>query len=92
MLCSVDTLRIGLFVIGYPLAIVVIARFVPVVKQRRIRWMMAHHVGVVAIIIGLALSGDWIPVAVNSSWLLASTLWYAQGQQRKQLVSSSSGS
>lgn len=84
MLCSVNTVRIVLFVIGYPLAIVVIARFVPVVKQRRMSWMVAHHVGVVAIITGWALAGDWVPVAVNSSWLLASTAWYGLGGQRNR--------
>lgn len=82
MLWRVDTLRIVLFVVGYPLAIVVIAQFVPVVKQRRITWMAAHHAGVVAIITGWALSGDWVPVAINSCWLVASTLWYALAGKR----------
>ncbi len=83
-------MRIVLFVVGYPLAIVVIARFVPVVKQRRMTWMVAHHVGVVGIITGWALSGDWASVAINSSWLLASTLWYARGGRRMRRTTSSS--
>jgi hypothetical protein len=71
-----------LFGIGYPVAVGVIARFVPVVRQRRLRWLAVHHLGVAAIIAGWALRGEASAVAVNSSWLAASSAWYALGGQR----------
>jgi hypothetical protein len=72
-----------LFGLGYPVALGVIARFVPVVRQRRLAWLAAHHAGVVAIVAGWALRGDAAPVAVNASWLAASSLWYAKGSRRR---------
>ncbi|HVL03886.1 MAG TPA: hypothetical protein VM386_05570 [Acidimicrobiales bacterium] len=68
-----------LFGVGYPVAIGVIARFVPVVRERRWHWLAAHHAGVVAIVAGWALRGEASAVAANASWLAASTLWYALG-------------
>ncbi|CAN5233409.1 hypothetical protein BH24ACT1_BH24ACT1_07290 [soil metagenome] len=68
-----------LFGVGYPVAIGVIARFVPVVRKRRWRWLAAHHAGVVAIVAGWALRGEAPAAAANASWLAASSLWYALG-------------
>jgi hypothetical protein len=71
-----------LFGIGYPLSIGVIARLMPVVRERRWHWLAVHHLGVAAIITGWALRGEASAVAVNSSWLAASSAWYALGRQR----------
>jgi hypothetical protein len=71
-----------LFVFGYPTAIVVIARWVPVVRERRTRWLIAHHAGVAAIVAGWAIAGDAKAVAINSSWLGVSSIWYALGRRR----------
>ncbi|MGH9155042.1 MAG: hypothetical protein ACRD1K_04160 [Acidimicrobiales bacterium] len=68
-----------LFAVGYPAAVTVIARFVPVVRRRRWRWLAAHHVAVVAIAAGWAIEGRGGAVAVNGTWLVASSLWYAAG-------------
>jgi hypothetical protein len=78
----VFTLRLVLFAFGYPVSIVVIARWVPVVRQQRTRWLVAHHAAVVAIITGWAIKGDVTAVAVNSSWLVSSSIWYALGARR----------
>ncbi|MGH8922438.1 MAG: hypothetical protein ACRD0H_29560 [Actinomycetes bacterium] len=75
-------LRIVLFAFGYPMAIVVIARFVPVVRQRRTRWIVIHHVGVAAIIAGWALAASGRAVVINTAWLVASTGWYLLGGRR----------
>ena len=70
-----------LFAFGYPAAIIVIARFVPVVRERRLRWLAIHHVGVAAIVAGWAISGDTAAIVVNSAWAVASSLWYAVGSR-----------
>jgi hypothetical protein len=71
--------------VGYPLSIGVIARFLPVVRQRRWRWLAAHHLGVAAIVTGWALRGQASAAAVNASWLAASSLWYALGARGPDL-------
>jgi hypothetical protein len=77
-----DVVRMALLAFGYPVAIVVITRFVPVVRERRLRWLVVHHMGVTAIVSGWAISGDRSAVAVNAAWLVASSLWYALGRHR----------
>lgn len=79
---SADAAATALFAFGYPTSIVVIARFVPVVRQRRWKWLAAHHLAVAAIVAGWVLKGDRRAVAVNSSWFVASTVWYAVGARR----------
>jgi len=75
--------RTVLFVVGYPTAIAVIVRFVPVVRERRLRWLAVHHVGVACIVAGWALGPDWGAVAVNSTWLASSTAWYVVGSPER---------
>ena len=72
-----------LFGVGYPVAVGVIARFVPVVRLRRWRWMVAHHLGVAAVVTGWALRGEALAAAANASWLAASSLWYARGARKQ---------
>jgi hypothetical protein len=79
-------LRVVLFIVGYSAAIIVIARFVPVVRERRLRWLVVHHVGVAAIVLGWATKGDASAVMVNSSWLVVSSVWYALGGRRRSQV------
>ena len=67
---------------GYPAAVVVITRFVPVVRERRLRWLAVHHAGMAAIIAGYAMKGIPTGVALNGAWLAASTAWYAAGGRR----------
>jgi hypothetical protein len=68
-----------LFAFGYPVSIGVIVRWLPVVRERRIKWFAAHFVAVCAIVTGWALKGDTQAVVVNGSWLAVSTVWYALG-------------
>jgi len=78
-----DGVRIGLFAFGYPTSIVVITRFVPVVRERRLRWLLVHHAGVIAIVAGWATKGDARAVVINSSWLVVSSVWYVLGGRRR---------
>jgi hypothetical protein len=79
----VTVVRVLLFAFGYPASIVVIARFVPVVRERRLHWLVIHHVAVSCIVLGWALGSNWQAVIVNSSWLVSSTIWYVLGGFRR---------
>jgi len=79
---STDAAATVLFVFGYPASIAVIARFVPVVRERRWKWLAVHDVAVAAIVAGWALKGDRRAVAVNASWLVAANVWFALGVRR----------
>jgi hypothetical protein len=74
--------RAVLFAIGYPVAIVVIIRFVPVVRQRRLRWFAAHEIAVSMIVIGWVTDHDWRAVAINGAWLVIAAVWYVLGGRR----------
>ena len=73
--------QIALFGFGYPASIVVLTRFVPVVRERRWRWLALHHVAVAAIIAAWATRREGAAVAVNSTWLIASSAWYVLGRK-----------
>ncbi|MEY2421292.1 MAG: hypothetical protein QOI95_1359 [Acidimicrobiaceae bacterium] len=72
-------LEILLFAFGYPTAIIVIFRFVPVVRERRTRWFVLHELGVAAIVAGQALLGSAQGVIINGSWGVVAAVWYALG-------------
>ncbi len=75
-------LRPILFAFGYPVSIVVILRFVPVVRERRIIWFALHEAAVAAIVAGWALDDDWSAVAINATWLVVAAVWYASRRPR----------
>lgn len=80
---STDATATVLFAFGYPVSIAVILRFVPVVRERRLKWIVAHDLAVAAIVAGWALKGDGRAVAINASWLVAANVWYALGGRRR---------
>jgi hypothetical protein len=80
---STDAAATALFAFGYPTSIVVILRFVPVVRERRLKWLVAHDLAVAAIVAGWALKDDRRAVAINASWLVAANVWYALGGRRR---------
>jgi hypothetical protein len=73
---------IPLLVVGYPVAVAVIVRWVPVVREQRTRWFLVHGAGMVAIIVGWALRRP-VAVPANALWLVASTVWYRWGGRRR---------
>jgi hypothetical protein len=89
---SADAAATALFVVGYPTAIVVILRFVPVVRERRMKWLVAHDVAVAAIVAGWAVKGDRGAVAINASWLIAANVWYLLGGRHRAHVTRRQGS
>ena len=76
-----ETAAVPLLAVGYPVSIAVLTRWVPVVRERRTRWLLAHHAAVTAIILGWALRRP-AAVAPNAAWLVASTVWYWAGRRR----------
>ncbi len=69
----------GLFGFGYVASIVVLSRFVAVVRERRVRWLAVHHLGVAAIIAAWVSRREPSAAAVNGLWLVASSVWYLVG-------------
>jgi hypothetical protein len=47
------------------------------VRERRVKWLVAHDLAVAAIVAGWALKGDRRAVVINASWLVAANVWYA---------------
>lgn len=78
------SLQAVLFGLGYPASIAVIVRFTAVVRERRWRWLLVHHAGVLAIIAGWALRRRGAGVALNGFWLVASSLWFGLAQRRRR--------
>jgi len=81
-----DAAEVALFGFGYPASIAVITRFVPVVRERRWRWLAVHHLGVAAVIAGCLSKRSTAGVIANSAWLVVSSLWYAAGGHRRRGV------
>ena len=65
---TADRLRLALHVVGYPVAIVVIARLKAVFRERRTSWFLAEEAATAAIVAGWALVGRWPAVVVNAVW------------------------
>lgn len=68
----------GLLAFGYPTSIVVLTRIVPVVRERRLRWFLAHQASVTAIVAGWAIKGRTGGVVVNGAWLTLVTAWWVR--------------
>lgn len=63
---------------GYPVAVAVITRWLPVVRERRWPWFVAHQAATAAIAAGWALQGRRVAAAVNVAWFLVAAAWYAR--------------
>jgi hypothetical protein len=77
-----------LFLFGYPTAIVVIFRFVPVVRERRTRWFVLHELAVAAICAGHALNDNLQGVLINGAWGVSAAIWYGLGPRLRRARSS----
>lgn len=81
-----DATEVALFGFGYPASIAVITRFVPVVRERRWRWLVLHHLGMAAIIAGCVSKRTTVGVIANAGWFVLSSLWYAAGGRRRRTL------
>lgn len=69
-------------VVGYPVACAAIARWVPIVRHRRVDWLVAHELGMAAICAGWALTSRWSGVAINGAWGVIAPVWWVAGGRR----------
>lgn len=63
-----NPVRVGLHLVGYPVALVVIARLAPVFRERRTSWFVAEEAATAAIVAGWAIEGRTPAVVVNAAW------------------------
>lgn len=80
---QVGVLATILFLVGYPVSIVVIVRWIPVVRERRARWFWLHQAAVAAIVAGHASRERWSAVVINGSWFVIAAVWYWFGGRRQ---------
>lgn len=73
-----DIASIILLVVGNIVAIVVITRWVPVVRERRTTWFVIHAAAMSAVIAGWAIRRP-PAMSLNIVWLAVSTAWYYLG-------------
>ena len=75
-------MAILLFVIGYPVAIVVIARLRAVFRERRTSWFLAEEAATAAIVGGWAIVGRTPAVVINAVWGVAlAVAWAVTGRR-----------
>ncbi len=75
------TVSAALLAAGYPVAVVVITRWVAVVRERRATWFVAHAAAMTAIILGWGIRRPAASIP-NLAWLLVSTVWYRRSRPR----------
>lgn len=68
-----------LFAFGYPVAVVVIAFFKRVVRERKLAWFASHQVAMAAIVAGWSIRGRASPVVVNGIWFVVAAAWWVLG-------------
>ena len=96
LLIAVSSIREGpavaavLRLAGYPVACAGIVRWVPIVRYRRVDWLVAHELGMAAICLGWALVPRWGAVAINGAWGVIALVWWAIGGAHRSRVQSSS--
>ena len=74
-----------LLVIGYPLALGVLARLRPVLVERRVWWFLALEAATAAITAGWLLHRRPVPAAVNGAALVGFAIaWLITGQRAGQ--------
>ena len=76
-------IAVALRAVGYPTACAAIVRWVPIVRHRRVDWLVAHELGMTAICVGWALVPQWSAVAINGAWGATALVWWAVGGARR---------
>jgi hypothetical protein len=66
----------ALRVVGYPAALFVIVRWLPVVRQRITSLFLVHEAAMAAIAVGWALVPRWSGAVVNGAWGVIAAGWY----------------
>lgn len=69
-------LATALHLFGYPVALIVIVRWVLVVRERRLAWFMVHELAMACICLGFLTMDEIAPVVPNALWLVVAAFWY----------------
>jgi hypothetical protein len=75
---------LALLIVGYPTAIFLIARWLPIVRQRRATWFAVHQVAVGCIIVGWLMRGRPQALWANGTWFVVAAVWYQRAGRRAQ--------
>ncbi len=77
-----SSLRLVLHMVGYPVALLVIARLRAVFKERRTSWFVAEEAATAAIVAGWVIEGRRSAVVVNSAWGVGlAVAWFLTGRK-----------
>lgn len=76
------TAGLGLLAVGYPVAVAVLVRLVPVLRERRRRWFLALEAATASVAAGWGLRGRTIPMVLNAAAVVAlAAAWWATGRR-----------
>ena len=72
-----------LLVVGYPVALGVLARLRPTLRERRVRWLVALELAMASIVVGWLLYGRPLAALPNAAALVGFALaWLVTGRSR----------
>jgi hypothetical protein len=71
-----NRLALPLFIVGYPVSVAAIARWKPLMRDRKTGLFLAHQAAVAAIVAGWAVKHEIGPVLVNGAWLVTAAVWW----------------
>ncbi|CAN5137925.1 hypothetical protein BH18ACT4_BH18ACT4_05860 [soil metagenome] len=81
-----------LLVVGYPVAVVMVTRLVPILRQRRWRWFVALEAATACIIVGFAVLGEPLGAVLNGAAFAGFAFsWWGRGRRAPVPALSSSG-
>ena len=82
---------IGLLVVGYLVALAVLARLRPVLVERRVWWFAALEAAMASIVVGWLLHGRPLPALFNGAALVAlAAAWLVVGRRGPAVARSES--
>ena len=86
------TLGVALLVVGYPVAVGVLARLRPVLRERRRPWFLALEAAMLLICAGWALIGRAIGPIVNGAAFVAfAVAWVTTGRRTGRTTRAGTG-
>lgn len=77
-----SAISVAIRLVGYPVAVAAIVRWVPIVRERWTGWFVIHQLGMLAIVVGWSLTDRTAGVVINGLWfVVAAVWWFAAGSR-----------